>query len=301
MTSDPAGRSQTPDWLAAALAIEPETGTVAVDGTDIAFRAWGPPGEGVVLVHGSAAHARWWDHLGPLLVGHERRRVVALDLSGHGDSGHRPAYALARWAHEVVRVAEGAGLAERPIVLGHSMGGLVALLAARDFGERLGGVVAIDSPLRSAAAEAQAHHRRLAFVPPRVYRDRAQAVRHFRTVPRQDGEPAVLAHIAEHSVRAVDGGWSWKFDPRVFARDGLTLGELGRPACRVALFRAEHGLVPPAMAERMRDRLGGGVPVIEIPAAAHHVMIDSPLDLVSGLRTLLGGWNPGSAASAEAG
>jgi pimeloyl-ACP methyl ester carboxylesterase len=66
--------------------------------------------------------------------------------------------------------------------------------------------------------------------------------------------------------------------------------DLAVPGCRVALFRAEHGLVPADMGEMIVDRLGNGVPLIEIPTAAHHVMVDHPLALVTGLRALLADW-----------
>jgi pimeloyl-ACP methyl ester carboxylesterase len=97
--------------------------------------------------------------------------------------------------------------------------------------------------------------------------------------------------VAETSVKEVDGGWSWKFDPRIFARHQLGLDLLARLDCRVALFRAEHGIVSAQLGEAMYDRLGRLAPVIEIPAAGHHVMLDQPLALVTGIRTLLSDWD----------
>ena len=55
-----------------------------------------------MLVHGGAAHSGWWDHVAPLLTWH---RVVALDLTGHGDSDRREVYDMRLWAREVVAVA----------------------------------------------------------------------------------------------------------------------------------------------------------------------------------------------------
>src|ERR1019366_6011017 len=72
---------------------------------------------------------RWWDHIGPLLA--NGWRVVALDLSGHGDSGRRDSYTLDTWAREVLAVAADAGITTAPTVIGHSMGGLVTLRLAR--------------------------------------------------------------------------------------------------------------------------------------------------------------------------
>ena len=83
----PGADQQVPDWFARAIAQAPEHRDVVVAGARVAYRAWGPAGApGVVLVHGGAAHSGWWDHVAPLLTGH---RVVALDLTGHGDSDRR--------------------------------------------------------------------------------------------------------------------------------------------------------------------------------------------------------------------
>lgn len=280
-----------PAWFTTALATPAGTGSTEVDGVPIAYRTWGEPGgPGVLLVHGGAAHSRWWDHVAPLLV-EGGRRVVALDLSGHGDSGRAPGYDLHRWAGEVLAVAREAGVGPRPTVVGHSMGGFVTLTAALQHGEELAGAVVVDSPVRDRSPEEIAARQQRAFGPPRVYPDRARALTRFRTVPEQDGDlPYVHAHIAEHSLRPVSGGWSWKFDRRIFGGIGLTPGELGRPGCRVALFRAEYGLVPADMGEMVVDRMGRAATVVEIPGAGHHVMIDQPLALVTALRTLLADW-----------
>ena len=59
----------------------------------------------------------------------------------------------------------------------------------------------------------------------------------------------------------------------------------------MALFRAEYGRLSSQMSQVMYDRLGRAAPVIEIPAAGHHVMFDQPVALVTGLRTLLSDWD----------
>ena len=279
-----------PPWFTAAMGAPVEQRAVDVDGAAIAYRAWGDRGEaGIVLVHGGAAHARWWDHIAPLLDG--GRRVVALDLSGHGDSGRRDAYSLEQWSREVLSVAVSAGIATPPTVIGHSMGGFVALRAAMLYGSSLAGVVAIDSPVRDITPEERAARERQAFGPLRVYPSLEAAVARFRPIPDQPALPYIAAHVARTSVRTVEGGWSWKFDPAIFARQRLSDARLTRLDCRVALFRAEHGIVSPQLSETMYDRLGRLAPVIEIPAAGHHVMLDQPIALVTGIRTLLSDWD----------
>ena len=86
MTSPPA-------WFSAALASAPKERAIACEGTSVAYRVWGgPAGRDIVLFPGGAAHSRWWDHIAPLLAA--GWQVVAVDLSGHGDSGRRDRYSL---------------------------------------------------------------------------------------------------------------------------------------------------------------------------------------------------------------
>jgi pimeloyl-ACP methyl ester carboxylesterase len=295
-------QDRPPDWFSRALAAEVEIGVVDVGGVAISYRAWGTARAsgsepaGVLLVHGGAAHSRWWDHIGPYLagLGGGPRRVVALDLSGNGDSGHRDSYALDDWADEVLAVATATGAGPEPVLIGHSLGGRVTMTAANRFGRELGGIVIIDTPVFDRPPEETAARARRAFGPLRIYPTREDAIAHFRTVPHQpESVPAVLAHIAETSVRELDGGWAWKFDPKAFVRRDQVDWTLAAVDCRAVLFRAENGLVPTAMGERIVRQLGRPVPVVEIPLAAHHVMIDQPLALITALRTQLAGWDDG--------
>jgi pimeloyl-ACP methyl ester carboxylesterase len=293
---------QAPEWFTKALATAPEGRRVDVDGTAISYLAWGDrSARGLVLVHGGGAHAHWWDHIAPLLA--LDRRVVALDLSGHGDSGRRDTYTLGAWAAEVLAVAADAGLTEPPTVIGHSMGGLVTLRLASLQGARLAGAVVIDAPVRDRdlTPEELAARERRAFGPLHVYPSREDAIARFRTIPPQETLPYAAAHVAATSVGPApgapggeggEGGWTWKFDPRIFGREPFGAAMmLTRLDCRVALFRAEHGIMSAQMSQAMYDRLGRVAPVIEIPAAAHHIMLDQPVALIAALRTLLSDWD----------
>src|SRR5438034_962943 len=131
-----------PAWFSAALDAAVQEGTTTVDGASIAYRAWGDPdGRSIVLVHGGAAHSRWWDHIAPMLT--DGWRVVAVDLSGHGDSDRRDRYSLDTWAREVLAVVAEAGSAAASVVIGHSMGGLVTLRQGEVLYDRLGRVAPV--------------------------------------------------------------------------------------------------------------------------------------------------------------
>ena len=258
--------------------------------------AWGEPDRrGLVFVHGGGAHAHWWTHVAATFAA--EFRVVAIDLSGHGDSGHRDAYALDQWTDEVVAVAETTQIDGLPIVIGHSMGGFVTIATAARHGDRVDGVIVCDSPVAELDPEISAYHLREAFGRPRTYPDLDDAVAHFRTVPAQEHYlDYVIDFVARHSLKEVTGGWQWKFDRRIFEQFGAGMRSVAAPyledvSCRLALLRSEYGLVTPDIGASMYERLGRVTPVIEIPEAGHHAMLDQPLILLTALRTLLADWD----------
>jgi pimeloyl-ACP methyl ester carboxylesterase len=281
------------EWLGNALAAPFTEHVTEVSGCPIHWLRWGDGSKpGLVLVHGGAAHAHWWRPLAPMLA--RQYDVVALDLSGHGDSGHRHSYPREAWAEEILSVANAAGFPGRPMVVGHSLGGLVVILAAALHGDRFAGAIIVDSPVRRPSPESQAGARSNVFQNVKVYPDVATIVGRFRLLPDQpDADPELVDFVARHSYRAVPGGFSWKFDPRIFQSTHLDeMSEyLRRVRCRVALIRGELSVVvPPETGEYMYELLERAAPLVEIPQGHHHLMFDQPLALVTALRALLADW-----------
>jgi pimeloyl-ACP methyl ester carboxylesterase len=282
----------SPGWFTEATAQEASSRSIEVDGTTIAYRVWGTgSAQPVVLLHGGAAHSHWWDHIAPLLAAD--RKVIAFDLSGHGESGHRDTYNVETWAGEALAVAKLAG-ATAPILIGHSLGGVVALHAAMTHGAELGGLVVVDSPIVSFTPEEDAAADRLAFGPPRRYPTRDAVLARFRPIPDQPTLNYVRDYVAETSVIERPDGWTWKFDSRIFDH-APQLPELAALECRSAFFYGELGMVSSEMAEAIFDGLGRRTAMIEVPAAGHHIMLDQPLALVTGLRAILAAWDLPSA------
>ena len=280
----------TPTWFTDALATPYDTSDVTVDGARVSYRAWGKPGaQAVILVHGGAAHAGWWDHIAPFLAA--EHRVVAIDLSGHGDSDHRADYSLATWADEVLTVASRESVG-RPVIAGHSMGGFVGLTAAKLHGDSVRGVVAIDSPVREISPEAKAWLASNPTMPnQKVHPDRQTVIARFRTLPEDEaGLEYVRRHIAEQSVREVEGGWSWAFDPQIFVSAQMEPEDLAEAGCEVALVRGERGMATTDITESVAEVLGGHVPVTLVPDAGHHIMFDQPIALIALLQNLIGQW-----------
>jgi pimeloyl-ACP methyl ester carboxylesterase len=278
-------RPSMPGWAAAALASAPETGRLA--GLDIEWLAWGRRGDpGLMLLHGNGAHAGWWRPIGPLFPG---RRVVTLSWPGMGGSGHRKAYALGDFVEAARGVADAAGLWDGgpPTVVGHSFGGFPMMAWMGDEGERFARAIILDTPFSGSRRRPSNAMLR----PHRIYPTLEAALERFRFAPEQECENLWYADlIARGSLVEAEGGWTWAFDPFLWARSigGDSMALLEAPRCPVALVWGERSsLMPPAVVEAIRRRLPAGTPAVAVPDADHHVMVDQPLALVATVRALI--------------
>ncbi len=127
-----------------AMATEATTHSLARDGATIRYRVYGQGEPAVVLIHGWSCDSGYWDsQLDALAVEHT---VVTLDLAGHGRSGTggRKDWSMANFGADVAAVVQAAGHAQ-VVLVGHSMGGPVALEAARQLPGRVLGIVGVDT------------------------------------------------------------------------------------------------------------------------------------------------------------
>jgi pimeloyl-ACP methyl ester carboxylesterase len=265
----------SPTWPPTRRCPAPPAGsTVKVDGVPIAW--WqvgaGPP---VVLAHGASASSMWWHAVLPRLADHYR--VIALDLSGHGDSGRRERYDVRAWSREIAGVVDAAG-ADDVVLVGHSLGGRIAAITAADRTDRVTGLVQVDSFLRDPA-----RHVPYVFPPRRPvvhYSTFDEAAARFKLLPDQPRPPAkVLEPVIRHLLRHDAGrGWTWKYDSAAIpAFDDVRPDEVARRlTCPVAyIWGARSAVVNAEMAAYARATM----PVVlerSVPQAHHHLILDHP-------------------------
>ena len=135
--------------VAAKPAVDPGEGprlVMSPDGVHIEYRILGHGEPAVILVHGWACDANYWNEQLEALKAHYT--VVALNLAGHGGSGsNRTAWSIQNYAGDVAAVAKEIPNT-RLVLVGHAMGATVALAATPLIGSRVAGVVAVEA-LRS--------------------------------------------------------------------------------------------------------------------------------------------------------
>lgn len=107
----------------------------------------------LVLLHGLTFDCTMWAPTLEALsrLGHQRE-VLALDLPGHGDSHPRESYELELVSEQVMAAVESAGISA-PVLVGHSVSGVIATVAAAR--HRVSAVVNVDQPLVVAPFAAQ--------------------------------------------------------------------------------------------------------------------------------------------------
>ena len=144
----------------------------------------GPP---LLLLHGLMGSAQNWGGMAKRLG--LRHRVVAMDARNHGASGHAPGMQYAALAADVAETLAARGLT-RAAVLGHSMGGKIAMMLALtrpELVERL--VVADMAPVRYLA-------------PSRAYVHAMQGMALTPGMTRRDAMAALLPAVPEEGIRA---------------------------------------------------------------------------------------------------
>lgn len=124
----------------------------APDGVKIAYDVRGRGETALVFIHGWCSNRAFWREQLDALA--DEYQVVAIDLPGHGASGReRATWRVTGFGEDVQAVVEALDL-PRVILIGHSMGGPVALEAARRLPGRVIGVVTVDT-LHNAEARSR--------------------------------------------------------------------------------------------------------------------------------------------------
>lgn len=283
--------STIPDWFWKAIETPAETRTVEVNECDVAYRCYPAPGKpGMLLIHGMNAHSRWWDFIAPQLT--DEYQVVAMDLTGMGDSDYRYEYHPDTFAAEIVGVLDDAGFGNDATVVAHSFGGYQAVRAANVYPERFAKLVLVDSGIRHPDDPLPEHVMMMMGGKTKVYPDKDNAVNRFRLQPPQPcANEYILQYIARNSLMPVDGGgWTWKFDEDLPSAmqdgerkpeeyEGLTL-PVG------LIYGCDSELFSQRTLEYMETLIANSFPVIGIEDAQHHVFLDQPLAFIDALRKI---------------
>ena len=284
-----------PNWFQSSISEDPRQEIFSHQLGNIKYQAWDrKDAENIImLIHGTGAHKKWWDPIAPLL--NNNFTIFAPDLPGMGESDHRDEYNFEGFSEALIGILhqEKAITSNQKIFLvGHSLGGHVAGFMASEMPEIFNGLVMIDSPIRPPTYDYDKHQSTGPLRRIKYYPDKVSIIKRFRLMPPQDCENGwYLRYIAEHSVFNVEEGWRWRFDDKLFA----TLRRLHNYEFKFqcpALFIAggKSLLLESKIMKYIREAFKDSMTVEVIEDAAHHVPLDSPLELVSLINNYLQQW-----------
>lgn len=230
---------------------------------DFAARVWGDPtGTPVLALHGWLDNAASFDLLAPMLEG---CCVVALDLSGHGLSSHRPynsSYLI--WADlvDLLSVADHYGWNTFNLVA-HSRGGIIATLLAIAAPDRVDKLVTLDTlmPMPSPAGSTTNNLREYIRDERKYLQRKRESAeqRPFETLDiairaRQQVMPIEkdsARRILERGTRKVEGGYVWRHDERLKGRSAVKFTAAQNEVMYADLDVETLLIVAPSAAKRM--------------------------------------------------
>jgi pimeloyl-ACP methyl ester carboxylesterase len=257
----------------------------------LAAQAWGDPAlPRLLALHGWLDNAASFDRLAPLLC--EHFHIVALDLPGHGRSGHRPPgtwYHYVDYLGDALAAADALGWTHFGL-LGHSLGGAVASMLAAASPQRIERLFLIEAlgPLTaevdqtlSLLQRALSQRHGLPAKALRVFGSEAEAAQTRAQAGDLSLEAAQIM-VARGIKPGPAGGFVWSSDPRLTltspqryteAQVLAVLGELHVPA---QLILAQPA--PPFLPEAMINARVACVPNIDVVRIAghHHLHLDDP-------------------------
>lgn len=236
-------------------------------GPSLWVESGGSGGPALLLLHGQGANAAVWEGLCSLLAARWPGRWVAPDLRGHGRSEHRAPYAFATHAADVAGLFEPG---EEVVVLGHSMGGAVAMsLASRWFGVRVRQVIAFGVKLVWSEEEI-AKAQELARAPVRWFATREEAVERYLRVSGLKG--LVDPGTATAGIVEEGGRFRLAADPGITAVVGPPIE--GVIAAMRAPLRLAAGERDPMVSPEQMRRFDPQAAVL--PGLGHNPHVEAP-------------------------
>ncbi|MEK6601871.1 MAG: alpha/beta hydrolase [Candidatus Binatota bacterium] len=273
------------------------------EGLRLHYAEWGDRAhETLILVHGNRDQSRSWDFFVAALSRQASRplHIVGLDLRGHGDSGWSPPDRNYRHEDFLLDLAGLVRHLEKDsfTLVGHSLGGSMAMLFASCFPAQVGKLVLIEATgpyareerdvpeLLARWIEGHGAESQNPFYP--TVGEAAKAIQErFPKIP--DG---AAFHMARHGTKAADKGRVWKYDPRMrfhslssFSENQIRafIERIDSPT--LLIYGGEGDFMKSPRASRTVLFKKGKV--VEISGSGHHVPHEKPGELAEIVRPFL--------------
>jgi esterase len=261
------------------------------DAGDLFSASLGTTGPRVVFLHGLFGQGRNWTTVAKVLA--EQARVLLVDLPNHGRSAWTERFSYPDMAARVADLLQRTGDGEPYAVVGHSMGGKVAMTLALRSAELVERLAVVDvSPVPTAEIS---HFAR--------YVEGMRALDLATLADRATADAELTAYVPDPGIRSFllqnlrrepgkDGGWRWQMNLALLGDRLDTMGgwtdpdAVPYPGPVLWLAGARSGYVRPEYATAMR-RLFPRVQLVTVKDAGHWLHSDQPEVFLAVMRRFL--------------
>ncbi|MGF2685426.1 alpha/beta fold hydrolase [Marinobacter sp. DUT-3] len=258
----------------------------------------------ILMLHGWLDNSLTFAHLAPELCA--ERDVYAVDMAGHGHSGHRPdgqSYLLMDYVSDLAELVErhfGDCPDHQVDLVGHSLGGIVCVLYAAAFPEHVRSLVMIDSigpisrpPEDTIPQLRKAIKKRMTGSGKSVVYPDIETAAKAREGGLSPLSPEAAMTLIPRNMRDVGEGHVWRTDPRLRHPSIMMLEESQVLAClhkvttRTLFIRAEDGLLSHRKGWEPRLKAISRMETVTVPGG-HHCHFDGDVTPVShAIRTFI--------------
>jgi esterase len=278
-----------------ATRLQPTEKHLTVNGLALRYLDWGQPGRlPVICVHGYTSSAEAFNALARRLG--DCAHIIAMDVRGHGESAWSPdgAYGYADQMSDLASLVDALGI-ERFVLIGTSMGGIIAMAYAAQHSDRLRVLV-----INDIGPDVEAGSQRITGMVgsrPDDFASLDAAMEYRRQVspitagrPIEDQRETALGVLRQRP----DGRWEWKMDP-AYIEQRIARGAPARPQLwptletlpcpTLVVWGSDSDVLSEAQARRMTTALPKGE-LVAIPGIGHAPTLVEP-EALTALERLL--------------
>lgn len=259
--------------------------TIISNGTPISYHVYGSGPATLLFVHGSFIDQTYWKEQVSFFK--EKYKVVTMDLAGHGQSGtNRAGWTLRGMADDVVNLIKELNL-EDVILVGHSLGANLILMAAAAYPEPVIGFVAVDNFKNLATplpAEYDSQVEAIIESSKKVYADTNEQYARMVLVT-----PQTPQWITDKVVTAFRNSYEpmgQQTLPQFFVMDQIEREVLPSLRLKMNLINVNY---MPTNVQALEKNAGNGYALIEIAGTCHYPMLESPKALNEALDEVIDG------------
>jgi pimeloyl-ACP methyl ester carboxylesterase len=275
--------------------VEPQGRTVFANGINIKYWDWGGRGPSMVMLHPSSGFGRIWDHTARLL--HPDFRIIAPDQRGHGDTD-KPAcgYSGEDYTADLRALVEALGLG-KIIIVGHSLGGRVAMIYGGFYPNDVTHIILVGGPHYASLFEVPAERERRAIEweqrkPPAKFAS-AEEARAYLQKRRTTWTDEAVGYAVVHNMNHYpDGSVEFKYDPE---KEAITLSHITdnltkyvqRIRCPVLFARGENSPQLPIEQAHKAASLFSDCRIVDVEGSEYWIQCENPTALAKVIREFI--------------